>query len=240
MTDTKTQLTSARSYLDGAVRVVETAHPEEGRSTLDLWLRDAATQRWAVRTVDSRDGIVGPPEERRWDGAEQPVDVPADHLPKVTSDFDFLTGTWRVRHRKLRARLAGCTDWDEFESSFDAHTQLGGLVSIDEGALPQPSAYRGMTFRTYDVAAGEWLLHWFDSRNLQMDTAPVRGRFEDGPDGRVGVFVAEDVQEGVPVLCRFRWTVLSPRSATWDQAFSTDDGTTWETNWMMTEDRVDE
>jgi len=76
-------------------------------------------------------------------------------------------------------------------------------------------------------------------RNLQMDTAPVRGRFEDGAEGRVGVFVADDVLEGVPVVCRFRWTVLNPRSARWEQAFSTDGGVTWETNWTMIEDRVD-
>jgi hypothetical protein len=242
MTTSTTAQASVRSYLDGGIRVVETARPDEGRSTLELWLRDAATERWAVRTVDSRDGIVGPPEERAWDGnahpVELPVDVADDHLPKVTSDFDFLTGRWVVRHRRLQKRLAGCTDWDEFESTFEARTHLGGLVSIDEGALPEPSPYRGMTFRTYDVAAGEWSLHWFDSRTLQMDTAPVRGRFEAGDEGRVGVFVAEDVQEGVPVLCRFRWTVLTPRSATWEQAFSTDGGTTWETNWTMEEDRV--
>ena len=72
-----------------------------------------------------------------------------------------------------------------------------------------------------------------------MDTAPVRGRFEDTAEGRVGVFVAEDSHAGIPVLCRFRWTVLGPRSATWEQAFSTDGGTTWETNWTMTEERVD-
>lgn len=239
MTNTTAQLTSARSYLEGAIRVVETAHPDEGRSTLELWLYDATTERWAVRSVDSRDGVLGPPTTREWDGVDHPVDVPGDHLPKVTSDFDFLTGSWLVRHRRLRERLTGCTDWDVFENTFEARTQLNGLVSIDEGALPQPSPYRGMTFRTYDVAAGEWRLHWFDSRNLQMDTSPVRGRFEDTADGRVGVFVAEDSHAGIPILCRFRWTVLGPRSATWEQAFSTDGGTTWETNWTMTEERND-
>ena len=166
---------------------------------------------------------------------DAPVPVPQDHLPKVSSDFDFLTGTWRVQHRKLRSRLTGCTDWDAYESRFEARTHLNGLVSIDEGALPHPSPYRGMTFRTYDVAAGEWALHWLDSRTLQMDTTPVRGRFADG----VGEFVAEDHHEGVPILCRFRWTVHRPERASWDQAFSTDDGTTWETNWVMEETRVE-
>src|SRR4051812_11665056 len=145
MTTHSSVLTGTRSYLDDNLRVVETAHPDEGRSTLELWLSDPVTDRWSVRTVDSRDGVVGPPEERAWDGPDEPGDVPDGHLPKVTSDFDFLTGTWLVHHRKLRERLAGCTDWDEFESTFEARTQLNGLVSIDEGPLPQPSAYRGMT-----------------------------------------------------------------------------------------------
>jgi hypothetical protein len=62
----------------------------------------------------------------------------------------------------------------------------------------------------------------------------VRGRFVDG----VGEFVAADQHAGVPVLCRYRWTVHSDERAAWEQAFSTDDGGTWETNWVMEETRV--
>ncbi len=29
-------------------------------------------------------------------------------------DWDWLIGEWSVKHRRLRDRLAGCTDWDEF------------------------------------------------------------------------------------------------------------------------------
>jgi hypothetical protein len=239
MTTITAQLTSTRSYLDGAARVVETAHPEKGSSTVELWLYDAAADRWEVRTVDSTDGLVGPPVVRSWEEKGQPVDVPSDHLPKITSDFDFLTGHWLIRNRRLRERLAGCTDWDEFEHPFEARTHLNGLVSVDEGPVPLPSPHRGMTFRTYDVAADEWRLHWFDSRTLQMDASPVRGRFVDAPQGRVGDFVAPDTHAGVPILCRFRWTVLGPRSATWEQAFSTDGGATWETNMANTQERLD-
>jgi hypothetical protein len=32
--------------------------------------------------------------------------------------------------------------------------------------------------------------------------------------------------------------VLSDESANWEQAFSTDDGKTWETNWTMDETRI--
>ena len=179
--------------------------------------------------------------EKNWEmrftrTADEPRPVPQDHVEKHTTDFDFLTGTWHVQHHKLRSRLTGCTDWDDFESTFEARTHLNGLVSVDEGGLTgvDGASYRGMTFRTYDVGAGEWRLHWFDSRYLGWDTAPVRGRFVDG----VGEFVAEDVHHGVPILCRFRWTVHSLEKAGWEQAFSTDDGATWEVNWEMVETRV--
>jgi hypothetical protein len=72
------------------------------------------------------------------------------------------------------------------------------------------------------------------SPDLRMDPAPVRGRF----DGGVGTFVARDTHAGVPILCRYRWTVLGPGSATWEQAFSTDDGATWETNFTNRQERI--
>ena len=30
------------------------------------------------------------------------------------ADFDFLVGDWQVGHRRLRKRLVGSQDWDEF------------------------------------------------------------------------------------------------------------------------------
>jgi hypothetical protein len=225
---------------DRSCRLVGDEVPQDGRPTRMTYEWDQITAtdaRW--QQAYSFDGEQT--WEKNWEMRfhrvdDQPRDVAQDHLEKVTSDFDFLTGTWQVRHRKLRARLTGCTDWDQFESRFDARTHLGGLVSIDEGALRgvDGSAYRGLTFRAYDVAAREWVLHWFDSRTLQWDETPVRGRFVDG----VGEFVAADHHGGVPILCRYRWTVHSDERASWEQAFSTDDGSTWETNWVMDETRV--
>jgi hypothetical protein len=29
-------------------------------------------------------------------------------------DFDFLHGSWRIEHRRLKERLAGCGEWEEF------------------------------------------------------------------------------------------------------------------------------
>jgi len=32
-------------------------------------------------------------------------------------DFDFLVGSWRVHHRRLKERLANSHDWQEFEGT---------------------------------------------------------------------------------------------------------------------------
>jgi hypothetical protein len=58
---------------------------------------------------------------------------------------------------------------------------------------------------------------------------PVRGGFKDG----VGVFQGADTYNGRPIIARFRWTEITANTAKWDQAFSTDGGKTWETNWRM-------
>jgi len=33
---------------------------------------------------------------------------------------------------------------------------------------------------------------------------------------------------------RYMWSKITPTSAQWEQAFSTDEGKTWDTNWIMT------
>lgn len=60
------------------------------------------------------------------------------------------------------------------------------------------------------------------------------GRFQDG----VGEFCGEDIQDGVPVKVRFRWSGITPTSARWEQAMSADGGATWEWNWVMEFERA--
>jgi hypothetical protein len=54
------------------------------------------------------------------------------------------------------------------------------------------------------------------------------GRFEDG----IGVFYADETFEGKPIRVRFVWRDITATSHRWEQAFSTDGGQTWETNWI--------
>ena len=58
---------------------------------------------------------------------------------------------------------------------------------------------------------------------------PLIGGFSDG----IGTFFAEEEFENTPILVRFLWTNMSNEYANWAQAFSTDKGDTWETNWTI-------
>ncbi|MGH6952155.1 MAG: DUF1579 domain-containing protein [Vitreimonas sp.] len=143
-------------------------------------------------------------------------------------DFDFLVGEWRVAHRRLKERLANCSEWLEFGGHCSLRQTLGGFANVDDNVLDMPGgAYRAMTVRTFDPAAKQWSIWWFDGRNPGALDPPMVGAFEDN----VGLFFCEDAFQGRPIRVRFIWTVGDePR---WEQAFSADGGATWETNWTM-------
>lgn len=150
-------------------------------------------------------------------------------------DFDFLIGSWRVHHQKLKARLAGCTEWLDSEGSCVARHVMGGQANVDDNVIESPGgAYRACSFRAFDTRSARWSIWWFDSRSPTQLDPPLVGRFEDG----VGTFYSDDTSEGKPIRVRFIWSETKTARPRWEQAFSLDGGATWETNWRMQFTRV--
>lgn len=145
-------------------------------------------------------------------------------------DFDFIIGDWRVRHRRLERRLAGCHDWIEFEGTSSTRKILGGFGNLEDNTLALPDgAYRAVALRSFDPVAATWSIWWLDGRHPDRLDTPVVGRFADG----TGVFHADDMLDGSPIRIRFTWSSLAAGTPRWEQAFSADGGDTWETNWTM-------
>jgi len=142
-------------------------------------------------------------------------------------DFDFFHGRWRIDHRRLKERLAGCEEWEEFSTRLECRPILGGAGNLDEGEFPD-RGYHAMSLRLYNPDENTWTIYWITSLSRSIDPG-VTGRFTDG----IGLFLGHDTHEGVPVLVRYTWSDITPAAARWAQAFSTDDGRTWETNWIM-------
>ncbi len=157
------------------------------------------------------------------------LDDMTSHEP--SHDFDFLLGTWRVEHRRLTTRLADGHDWEEFDGTCEARPILGGTANIDDNVINLPGGmYRAASLRSFDRATGTWAIWWLDGRAPRQLDVPVVGGFSDG----TGLFYAKDTLGGQPILVRFRWTDTATATPRWDQAFSPDDGKTWELNWTMT------
>jgi len=145
-------------------------------------------------------------------------------------DFDFLMGDWVASHRRLKARLAGSTEWITYGGTVTQRPVLGGWGNSGDNVFDMPGGtVRGVSLRAYDGKTGDWLVWWLDGRDPVAGLGrPIRGRFGDG----VGVFVSDDTFEGRAIKVRVTWTRPTPATARWEQAFSADGGKTWETNWI--------
>jgi hypothetical protein len=81
-----------------------------------------------------------------------------------------------------------------------------------------------------------WSIYWADSRHTGLLEPPVVGSFASG----VGVFEGDDTFNGQPIRVRYTWSRTDTETPRWEQAFSPDEGKTWETNWIMDATRVGE
>jgi hypothetical protein len=156
---------------------------------------------------------------------------PAPGTPDAAArahDWDWLCGNWDVWHSRLKERLVGDTRWEEFAGKSAFWRTLDGLGNVDDNTLDLPDGiYRGLSVRAFDPVTRTWAIWWLDGRNPTHIDPPVRGGF----DGDVGIFTGKDVHKGTPITARFTWRDVHGKKPWWEQAFSTDDGGTWEVNW---------
>ena len=149
---------------------------------------------------------------------------------RPSADFDFFMGIWHCRHRFLVRRLVDCRDWIKFDGCCAARRILGGWGNSDESEVNFPGdPYRAMALRTWDPVRRKWTLYQLDSRRPGKLGVPVGGGFDKG----LGVFLGDDRHEGRPIRVRCLWSRITENSARWEQAFSADNGGSWETNWYM-------
>ena len=113
---------------------------------------------------------------------------PSQGITGGPDDWAFLVGRWNVRHRRLKRRLVGDTQWEDFAGTCVNWPLMDGLSNVDDNVLELPGGtYRGVGVRAFNPATRQWSIWWIDARRAVMDP-PVRGGFKDG----VGVFLGDD------------------------------------------------
>ena len=153
-----------------------------------------------------------------------------------SQDCDPLLGSWVFHLRLLKQPLTGSNDWVEFEGESLCMSIWGGRGQLDELSvvnLSDGSKIEGLTIRLYNPTTHEWFLYWASGRNPSQIETPQRGKFIDGR----GEFLGKERVNGKEVVARYLWWDLDTDTPKFEQAFSTDEGKTWEPNWITSQSR---
>ena len=93
---------------------------------------------------------------------------------------------------------------------------------------------RASPLRQFDLQRNVWRIWWASTRRPGHLDPPVEGRWANGR----GTFFCDGTLDDRPVKVRFEWTHEAAAAARWEQAFSWDDGLTWQVNWIMELTRI--
>ncbi len=145
-------------------------------------------------------------------------------------DFEFLFGSWAVHNRRLLHPLTASSEWVEFDGTAIDKPIWDGRAQLEEFEANSPTGHiEGMTVRIYDTKSRQWSIYWANQSDGKFSLPATVGQFENGR----GEFFDQEDYKGKNIFVRYTW-ISSPDSPRWEQAFSSDGGKTWETNWIWT------
>jgi hypothetical protein len=149
-------------------------------------------------------------------------------------DFDFNLGTWKTHVSRLVHPLTGSTTWVKYEGISVVRKVWDGRATLFELEVNGPAGHiEGVGLRLYNPQSHQWSLNWANSNDGTM-TRPMIGEFRNGR----GEFFDQEIFNDRAIMVRNGFSYITSNSSRFEQAFSTDGGKTWETNWVMTFTRV--
>jgi hypothetical protein len=143
-------------------------------------------------------------------------------------DFNFLSGQWKIQQKRRKDGT-----WDHFEGEATVYGILNGVVSVEELRIPSRN-FSGMGLRILDRPRKLWADYWVNSQSGVLTPPPTWGSFVAG----VGIWDSDDTEGEKPITVRGAWDQITPTSCRWYQAVSSDNGKTWQDNWVMNWRRV--
>ena len=152
----------------------------------------------------------------------------------ASHDFDAQVGQWRTTLKRLKDPLSGSTTWLDYEGTSTVRAVMDGRANLVELRVTGGAGrIEGVSLRLFDPTQGQWSLNYANLADGSLGIPSV-GKFTAGR----GEFYSNEKFRGRDVRVRF---VIQPRGANvfhFEQAFSVDDGRTWEVNWIATDTRV--
>ena len=152
-------------------------------------------------------------------------------LSSSKHDFDFLIGTHIIRQRILKDRLTHSKDWREYEGTSITTALLDGNVNQEIYQLinSNRNSYEGMALRLFNPQTKLWNIYWIQTDMGTLNDPPEVGYFEN----KIGFFFSQGMLNEKKIITVFKWDAREESRPIWSQAFSEDNGNTWEWNWYM-------
>ncbi|HKR29960.1 MAG TPA: hypothetical protein VJT08_05760 [Terriglobales bacterium] len=149
-------------------------------------------------------------------------------------DFDFHIGTWTTHIKHLLHPLSGSTTWVDMSGTVVCREVWSGKASLEEIEANGPSNhFESLTLFLYNPQSHQWSLNFANSDDGTL-SLPAIGEFHDGK----GEFIDKEPYNGRMILVRIAGSDITPNSHRFEQAFSDDEGKTWETNFIAVKTRV--
>ena len=193
-------------------------------------------------TMAAATTIKGAPQAQNASGAGESTASPQSKTAPPAMhdglhDFDFAIGTWKSHVRRLQKPLTGSTSWIEGDAMVSVRKIWNGAGNLEEVELTTPAGHlEGLTLRLYDPKAQQWRLYWANANQAVLTSPVSMGEFKDGR----GEFYDQETWDGKIILVRHRFSEITPKSYHFEQAFSADQGQTWEPNWIADVTRTSE
>jgi hypothetical protein len=158
----------------------------------------------------------------------------ADVEPAGQHDFDWQLGSWNVHMKRLQHPLTGSTTWTERDGKLIVRPIWNGRANLAEITSEAPSGrLEFLSLRLFNPRTRQWSLNFASSDSGALST-PTVGQFKEGHCE----FYRYEPVSGRMTLVRFTFGDITSGASRDEQAFSGDDGQTWETNWIDTATRI--
>jgi hypothetical protein len=149
-------------------------------------------------------------------------------------DFDWEIGTWHTHVKRRLHPLTGSDAWGEYDGTSVVRKIWGGKANLVELEVDGTQGHLELaSLRLYDPDAHQWSLNVASSRGGGLGV-PTLGGFKGGR----GEFYDHETWGDKPIIVRFVISDVRADSAHFEQAFSADDGKTWEVNWIADDTRI--
>lgn len=150
------------------------------------------------------------------------------------NNFKFHNGIWKTTVKVLKNPLSGSKEWLEYTGTTtvsEINNGKANIVELDvEGATGK---IEGTSLRLYNPKTKQWSLNYANMKSGNLEV-PAIGGFKNGR----GEFYNEDTYKGKKILVRFIISNITENAIHFEQAFSEDDGKTWELNWIADDVRL--